>query len=464
MAKPLLEPLIKSLSAPEKKELLGWLTSPLHNSRPDVVNLYEQLCVNASSDEPLRTTTVDDRLLRSYLLDRIEDFLAWTNFKLEREEQSIDIHLLRAYRRRGLSLHLDNRLKRQRNRFKRRPRHTAADLYSAYELEELWHENYLLDRRKLDADFNLPNAYLLRAQTVALLRRSVHSLAGARLGEELPELPLLTEYLKLVEQKAALRAEPGVLLYYHLCQYYLPDVSGSSRLSFSDLIELIQANLDGFTIREQSDLLKLTINQAIRRINQEPSQSHLNEALSLYKLGIERSLLIENKRISVFTFSNIIGISIRLQATDFALEFLENHAEYLPQSQASEVIALNSARLAYANGQLDEALLHLQRADYRDNLHLMNARDLQIRIHYENGDHEVLRDLIRSTRTLINRRKFGYHRNVYRNNLRLISKLVNLRHDRPAVVDKFRQEVLNTHPLTERDWILRQLDVLIRTS
>lgn len=457
MAKPLLEPLIFSLDSDEKNQVRAWLTCSLHNLREDVVHLFDEICQLTEVKAPLNAATVDDRLLRSYLLDRMEDYLAWKNFQTEREEQSIDIHLLRAYRHRGLALHLDNRLRRQRKRFKKHSRHAAADLYAAYELEELRHESYLLDRRKLDADFNLPNQYLLRAQTAAALRRAAHSLAGARLSEGLPDLPLLNNYLQLVQENTELQEEPGILLYYHLCQYYLPDASVDTLLPFPELIQLTQQNLDGFAPHEQNDLLKLTINQAIRRINQDPNRAHLNEALSLYKLGIERTLLIENNRISVFTFSNIIGISIRLRATDFALDFLEKHAHFLPKSQAPEVIALNRARLAYANHNLDEALLHLQRADYRDNLHLMNARDLQIRIYYENGDYDALRDLIRATRTLINRRKFGYHRAVYRNNLKMISKLVNLRRDRPATVEKFRQEVMHTKPLTERDWILKQL-------
>ncbi|MEM9835038.1 MAG: hypothetical protein AAF828_00965 [Bacteroidota bacterium] len=463
MAKPLLEPLIVSLDQAERLRVLHWLQCPLHNLRQDVIDLYQDLCQQLPPQGDALTKVsnlyqdTNTRLLRSYLLDRMEDYLSWQEAQTRRAKQVVDISLLHAYRSRKLEQHLNNRLRRQCKAAEQMKAFATDELYDRYRLQEMVQESHLSHNRQLGEDFNAPNDVLLRAQTAALLRRAAHSMAGTRVNAEQPDIPMLAPYLSVVKTRPVMLEEPGIKVYYHLCRYYLPE-SPDDIISFSELIEYIKHSLAGFPKSEQADILKLTINQAIRRINIDPSDQHLQEALSLYQLGIDRGLLVEQRRISVFTFSNIIGIAIRLKESVFAREFLEEHANFLPPKSAPEVLALNRARLAYANGQYDEALLHLQKADYRDNLHLMNARDLQIRIYYENGDHEVLRDLIRATRTLISRRKLGYHRKVYRNNLKLVKKLVNLRWDRPKNVAKFREEVLTTHPITEREWLLRQLD------
>ncbi|NJO86547.1 MAG: hypothetical protein HC821_00170 [Lewinella sp.] len=68
--------------------------------------------------------------------------------------------------------------------------------------------------------------------------------------------------------------------------------------------------------------------------------------------------------------------------------FLEEHQPFLPPAAAAEVVALNRARLAYAAADFTAALRQLQHADYRDIVHLMNARSLQIKIYYESKEHE----------------------------------------------------------------------------
>ncbi|MEL6140827.1 MAG: hypothetical protein AAFU67_04335 [Bacteroidota bacterium] len=435
----------------------------MHNRREDVRLLFASLCELILPLSPLKeaspstSLSTHERLTRSYLLDRVEDFMVWKYHDQHKRKEVIDIDLLKSYKERGLTYHLGNRLKRQRQQLRKHPRYDGEGLYAAFQLEEFYQEQHLDQTRRIAADFHRTEYYLLRAQTVTALRRAALNLAGARFSEQAPELPLLEEYLAVVEQQSELQKEPGILLYYNLCRYALPNPP-VTLLPLAELTSLLDHYLDGFSSEDQVDLLKLLLNQAIRRLNQRTSKSNLRDAFDLYRLGIEKELLLHQKRITVFTFNNIMGIALRLEEKEFAATFLENYQTYLPPATAQEVISLNGARLAYARGELSEALFLLQGADYRDNVHLMSARTLQIKIYYESGEHEALRDLIRATRTLIRRRRdIGYHRQVYRNNLRMIQRLVNLNWPKPTAVDKFKSEVLALEPLTERDWLLKQL-------
>lgn len=464
MANPLLEPLIQSISPIERQQIREWLKCPLHNQRQELLDLFNLLDQKisfsqafASLKTPFYAATTTQRLHRSRLLACIEDYLVWQKSQQTRKHNATDLDLLNVYRERGLGLHLGNRLNRQRKRSPHKRRYDIEQLQQEYLLEEFYSDQFPDRSRSLEEAFDQPELLLLKAHTAARLRQAALSLAGAQFSGRSPVLPLLHEYLQLARNKPELQQDPTITIYYHLCGHYLLEPP-ADLLSFPALIERIKSHLHGFPPPEQNNLLKLLLNQAIRRVNKDASDTHLKDALNLYRLGIDNQLLVQNRHVSTFTFNNIMGIALRLGEINFAANFLDNFSSYLSSRSAPEIIALNRARLSYAEGDLDSALLLLQQADYRDNIHLMNARSLLIRIYYESGEHEVLRDLIRATRALINRRKLGYHRHVYRNNLKMAQKLLNLKWGKPQAIEKFRQEVQNTQPLTERAWLLSQLD------
>ncbi len=369
--------------------------------------------------------------------------------------------MLQAYRRRGLELHLRNRINRQRSLLARKPRHDYGQLYEAYWLEELHVEHSLNHDRRLPANYNRGEELLLRAQLAAYFRQVSLSLASKPFTSNSPELPLLEEYLRLVRQNPELLLEPGVSLYYYLCCDYLPE-QVAFRLPFTDLVLSFQQHYPKFANDEQVTLLKLLLNRAIHRINQEASEENLRKALGLYQLGLNEGLLVHNNRITTFTFSNIMAIALRLEELIFASDFLDRFSDNLPGETADSIIAFNRARLAYARNDLKEALLYLQNADHQDGVHLMNARFLMMRIYYETHEILALRDLLHATRILIGRKHSNYHQKVYRNNIRLIKELTNLMPGRKTKLERFREKVEATSPLSEKAWLLAQVDGLER--
>ncbi len=461
MAQNLLEPLLLSLDNKERKQIKSWLGCPLHNQRKDLLPLFEQLCkvypfASTAEPSPLEVADTKQRLRRSYLLDRIEDFLVWQQQETEKKRSPLQLPLLRAYRQLGLEKHLSNRINRQLSQIDKTSLLNVNDLYARYQVEELRQEVYLDRDRKLPSGYDQADHFLLVAQLSAALRNATLQLAAAPFSKTKSDFPLLPAYLELLAARPALLAQPTIGIYYQLCRYYLAEDT-QQLPPLAILIQLLQEQLAGFSYFEQRDLLKLLLNLAIRQLNENPSEPNLRQAFELYQLGLAQQLLVDQRRISTFTFHNIMGISIRLKEMDFARQFMQQYASLLPPKTAEEVIALNQARLAYAQKDYSSALRHLQKADYRDYLHMMNARQLQIRIYYETGEHEVLRDFIRATRSLLSRRKYSYHSRVFRNNLKMLQKLLNLRQDRPKMVAQLKKEISQIHPLTERDWLLAQL-------
>lgn len=462
MAQNLLEPLLLSLDNKQRKQIKSWLGCPLHNQRKDLLPLFEQLCkaypfASTAEPSPLEVADTKQRLRRSYLLDRIEDFLVWQQQEREKKRSPLRLPLLRSYRQLGLEKHLSNRINRQLNQLKKTSLLDVNDLYARYQVEELRQELHLDSNRKLPGGYDQADQFLLVAQLSAALRNATLLLAAAPFTKNKNDFPLLAAYFDLLADRPGLLQQPSLAIYYQLCRYYLAEDTQQQLPPLASLIQLLQQHLQGFSYFEQRDLLKMLLNLAIRQLNVDPAQAHLQQAFELYQLGLAQQLLVDQRRISTFTFNNIMGISIRLGEIDFAQQFMQQYAELLPPQTAGEVIALNQARLAYAEKAYPEALRFLQKADYRDYLHMMNARHLQIRIYYETDEHEVLRDFIRATRSLLSRRKYSYHSRVYRNNLKMTQKLLNLRLDQPKAIQKLRAEIQNIHPLSEREWLLSQL-------
>lgn len=456
MAFSLLEPLIENLSPLERNEVKIWLNCPLHNRREDVKVLFNGLCNSGKAPKagsPDRA--VDKRLTRSYLLDRIEAYLLWKQGKLAEDEQARDLALCKLYRQRGLSIHFHNRL----NRFEKKDYQfqDANSLNLRYQFAVL-REALQSDRnRSYKEDFDLPDRLLLRAQTAARLRQAALSLAGAGFSGRAIELPLFSTYLDTIDEHPELLQETGILLYYNICLYQLPD-TGRPALPFPALIELLVDNISRFPAAEQSELLKLVLNYTIRRLNQDTSQENVMAAFQLYELGLKEGLLLESNKLSNFTFNNFIGVALRLGRIDAAQHCINEHAKFLPSKNASEVMALNQARLAYAQGELKEALFLLQQADYRDTVHLINARMLHLRIYYELGEIEPLLDLIRATRIQISRRQLGYHKQIILNNLKFTRKLAKLGTLKGKAAQKLTKEIKATKLLSERDWLLEKLN------
>ena len=463
----LLDDCLLALSTIEWRQLDDWLSNRLHHAHQPSFELFRFLREHyqLSGQLPERRaypgswgnqppSDLQLRKYRSLLLDSVEDFLAWKNWSQQKNLKSNQ--LLAAYRERGLMDNLRKRIRRQRSKRADYQEWGAEELAADFRQGEFALVAETLDNRQIVAPYIEAENQLLRWQTAERLRKAVGTLARAQTSGSPIPTPLLEAYLELVEASPELMTTPAISLYYHACRLYQDDHHPTTD-HFLALTSLLPKYLEGFPRQEQSDLLKLTINQSIRRINRDPKQETLQTALDLYRLGLNRNLLYEGGQLSVFTFNNLLGIAFRLKATDFARRFLNQYADKLASERREEVLAFNTARLRYAEKRYRDALISLQNIDYQDPFDLLNARMLQIRIYYESGEFQALADLIRATRAILRRRKLGYHQENFRNNLRLTQRLLQLNWSDPKAIQKLEQQIQTTSPLSEREWLLQQL-------
>ena len=202
----------------------------------------------------------------------------------------------------------------------------------------------------------------------------------------------------------------------------------------------------------------MAINYGLRRAN-TGSEPAIESTFVLYKLGLELGLLHDRGRLSIFAFNNILGLAIRLKKVEWAAIFLDSHQHQLPEKGGNEVLALGRARLALANGQDGNALYYLQQADFKDFIHHLTARVIQLKIYFRQDSYTLLHSHIGSTRKLLTRRKrVGYHLQNYRNIFQLANAVIRLAPGEKKAKEQLRDRIQATDPCTERPWLLSVLD------
>lgn len=463
--------LLSNLSPVELNEAARWLASPVHNRREDIRVLLSALAEAARNQSPapdrhelwrrlFPEQAFDDqefRLRCAYLLRQLEDWLAWRRWRSEPLREAG--HALAAYRERKLDLHFQKRLAAARLARDKTTLRPAAFYLAAYLIEAEAYEHQLAQGQRLRLqnleaqDEALTNAFLslkLRQACLALAHKQV---SGADY-----RLALVDEAL-LWAARPPYADTPAVALYREAC---LSLLSPDDEPAFERFRQAVVSHFQRLPPAEMRDLLLLALNACIRRINQGRSAA-LRDALALYQLGLSSELLLENGRLTSFTYNNIAVVAIGLGETEWADQFIHQYKQYLDPEQREQHFSLNAARLAHHRHNYGQALHHLQRADYRDFFHQMMARMLQLKIYVATSETNLLDALIKNTRAFLRRqRPSSYHGQNYRNILRLAEKITRLMPGSRTQAEQLRQLIEQTEPLTEREWLLSALEAQLK--
>ena len=91
----------------------------------------------------------------------------------------------------------------------------------------------------------------------------------------------------------------------------------------------------------------------------------------------------------------------------------------------------------------------------------MNAKNMLLKIYYELDEFEALTALISSFKRFLNRKSIvAYQKQIYTNMILLTEKLIHILPNDQTKKAQLRQEIENSHPLTEKPWLLEQLEQL----
>ena len=453
--------LVQSLSPQERRAAKKWLSSPYHNQRADLPKLFEYLYQTKA--EPSKTaiwnvlfpqkaySDQQFRLLQSYLYRSLEDFLLQEELK---ENPLTHQHLLLdAYRKRGLERHFSKALHQQQSAVqKSRFRHPEHHLVN-YRQERAYFQHQARSERTREHNLQAMEDSLTLTFLSMKLRQACWLLAHEAVYKAEYQIALEPLLIELASENRYAQV-PAVAIYLH-CFRMLK--SPEESVHFESFRHWLFQIIGQFPEEELRDLFLLGINYCIRQINRT-ADSYLQEALALYEKGLETGILLENGVLSRFTYNNIAGIALRLNALDWTEHFLETYRPKLAPQEQQAAYSLNAARLAFSRKKYAHAIEQLQRADYKDFINNLVARTLLLKCYYELDEYDLLEYHLQTMRSFLRRkRKMSYHQQNYRNIVQLTFQLLRLKPGDKAAADTLKSAIEATTPLTERRWLLQAL-------
>lgn len=457
--------LFETLSNGELRRLRRFLQSPYFTTRQDVLSAFEYLAGRRAAGRPLPDRELlfqhtfpgqayDELKMRATMSDLQELIGHFLLIEAQREDAfAAGMALAAIYRHRGLEGHFQWVMKKAGRNLEANPLRDP-DYYEnmlAYQAE--WLEYQSASSRTTELHLQEIADTLDVSYLLSKLRYACTQLTHSAVFQREYRFGILPLALEEAGRLGYLDI-PAVAIYYH-CYRFLSE--GYSLPHFQRFRSLLLEHGPLFSLKEQKGLYLLAINFCIRQMN-SGSMEFAREGWAMYQQGLEQEVLLENGRLSRFTFSNIAATGIRLGELEAVERFLKKYEPCLPEEYRHISVRLIQARLAFARGELAEAAALLKNTDFKDPVDNLIAKSLLIKVYYKLEEPEMLEAQLESLRSFIQRKEFSdYHRRNYLNIIRFVQRLMALAPYDDKGRQKLERDILNAKVLTEREWLLEQV-------
>jgi hypothetical protein len=468
MQKSILVEILRSLEKKEQRDLRKWLQSPSHNQRQDVVQLFDYLTEYLSKYDqgPEKEKAwpaiypgeaYDDSRMRQvmfFLSKAVEDYLAFEAFKAQPAQYYLA--LARLYRGRKLDKAYRQSARLSREQLNAQPIRNGDYLRHNFDLEQ---EEY--DYRigiTQNAPVNLQETadalerYFLsekfKIALAMLAHHAVYQKANYTSG-------LMDAGIAYAQANGELLEEPAVAMYYYA---YMTITHPTEEQYFDEFEQLIQKHTDLFYGTELRNFYLAALNYCVTKINQG-RQDFARRAFELYKRGLETGVLLENNMLSRYTFGNAVGAALKTGEFAWAEKFIRDFEQHLEEKERKSIVHFNLSRVYFEKGDYDKAQRLLFNFEYDDMLLNIIAKTMLLKIYYEQTELDAFESLLESMRIYLKRKEAldTARKTAYKNMISLMRKMLNTNPYSKAQMDRLRQDIENTHPLMEREWLLRQI-------
>ncbi len=464
MQKSKLVEVFRMLSGAEKRRFGLWVRSPFFNQQEKLVELWDYLIDHQRTaardydrdrvvaalypDASPRPTELP--YLLTDLLMCLEEYLAYTGYRAQ--PGLAGLFLTRAYREKKLAKHYQHARRSTHKRLQKKARN--ANYYQlCYELE-IEEFNFSQARKRVD-DNNVQE--MGRALDELLLfqklKQSCVYLAHAHVFKAEYDHSFLPQLLEYLADSPHLQ-EPSIAIYY----YCYRALSEGHESDFQDFRRLLFEYQSHFASSELRDLFQLGINYCIKQVI-GGVRGDVAEALALYRLGLENRFMHEQGYLRRFAYKNIVALGLHQGEYDWVEDFIQRYAAQLQPHFRRGIYNYNLAKLYYARKDFRATFKYLAAVDESDLLLNFGAKVMQVKMYYELHEYDALEALLASFKALLQRKKvLSYHRTHFSNIIQFTRRLLYLSPGDTEKANGLRKDILAAEVLSERDWLLEQLD------
>jgi len=461
--------LYQSLDKSDGRRLGKWLDSPIHNQRDDVRALHAYL--TGSGDRLYKTSSLskmriwkrifpqepfDDARLRQtfhWALKATESFLAYEHWT--RDPINQQLALTTELRKRNVAAVAARSLKKAGQLLDNVSIKNERHLRNQYllELERDEHRIYYQLREKPRfqeiADI-LDHAYLIEK-----LKASWNMFYQQRLYKTEFDVKFLDEVVSYVERLDLEQFPVLAIHYYGYRGLVADDVSGSTISLLRDAVEKHGHLLSRIDLRY---VILMAINLCISNMNQG-REPYVRESFEWYKLGFLNDVIVENNLLTRSTYLNVVSIALKLMEYGWVEDFIENNAQNLEDNIRENTESFARAKLGYELKDYTGSMRLLVLVDFKHPVYNLLAKTLLLKIYYELDEYDAMDSLLDSMTTYIRRKDIAdIRRDNFANIVRFVRQLSRIPTGDKKKVAELKARVEDTSPLTEKKWLLEQLE------
>jgi hypothetical protein len=462
--------IFKTLSKNELFALQKWVQSPAHNQKEEVTKLAEYLVENKKRLDEVNKEGVfsasfgkkekfDAQRLNRVLSDLtivMRDFLAYQEWQSENNGFSAPLYACRNLRKRSAGAEFQRQFALLDRESLAQPYRNADWQHFRYLLQqELVQWRVVHDRDAL-TDLNelrssLGNYFMLENLRWSSLTQSMRTLS--RTAEEAPLAAIALENAARLDPEA----NPSVALMLQSLQTIREEANETDFINLKNLIEQF-GHL--FPASESRDFYMSAINFCIRRHNRG-ELAYTREALAIYKIALDKEVLLDNGIVSIYAYNNIHALAQLLGDREWSMAFLEKYQNHLPSENRENVFKYNLAIHHFRIGDYHRALEQLRELQFSEVFINLDVRRMLLRSYFELGEWLPLASLLESFNTYIKRQeKLGYHRDSYLNLIKYTKKFQKSA-GKLTKTDalKMKKAIENEKFVAEREWLLRVVGI-----
>ena len=226
---------------------------------------------------------------------------------------------------------------------------------------------------------------------------------------------------------------------------------------FFELKELLHRHGNIFPIAELVNLYHSAINYCIQKLN-KGNQDFLNDLFDLHKELVEREISA-GWELSPWDFRNLIVVALRMGKYEWSEDFIENYAQYIPESYRNNAITFNLATVHFYQQKFEAVIQLLREVEYEDPSYNLNSKAMLLATYYETDEIEPLYSLFESFRVYLNRNKDipENRRRNFKNLIKYTKRLTKITPGDSKSLEKLKREVNSTRNIASIGWLKEKI-------
>ncbi len=460
--------LLKTLSGKEIKELDAFLRSPYFNTNRHLVEIFQLLKKAHPDFQKLENKEAlykrihpgkkfRDVHLRQYfsaLTSLVEEFLAIRKF--EREKTLYRHALLEEMIDRNTERLFNHTLLKTNDKSKSED---DAFYLSQFQLEDL-RNKFLVNTAQQQNRFAeqpdyakairlLDTFYIIRKLKFYCSQLNYKTIAAVD-----KETILMDEILELLSKKDY--SETPAIDIYHKILRTLTEPENEE--NFASLLQTLKSKAHLFPQMEAREMYIYAQNFCIRQINKGKTK-FLNEILDIYRILLEREIILEKGILSPWDYKNIVVTALRLNEFQWTEKFINAYKSKLPEAERENAYTYNLAKYYFYKKDYSQVLQLLQNVEYSDVFYSLDSKSMLLKTYYELNEMDSLDSMLDSFKIYLLRNKSlsEHHVKTYKNLLKITHKLSRLISSDKKKIALLETEIEQTKPLADVGWLREKI-------